>query len=77
MPLLDQRRTLERHGEAAAIQRLNQEINAIVQMPDVKEKLLNAGVEPLGGAPKVLADFMQADNQRYGQLAKQLNIKAD
>ncbi len=62
---------------AATVQRLNQEINAIVQLADVKEKLLNAGVEPLGGAPKVLADFMQADNQRYGQLAKQLNIKAD
>lgn len=62
---------------AATVQRLNQEINAIVHMPDVKEKLLNAGVEPLGGAPKVLADFMQSDNQRYGQLAKQLNIKAD
>jgi tripartite-type tricarboxylate transporter receptor subunit TctC len=61
----------------AVVQRLNQEINAIVKLPDVKEKLLNAGVEPLGGTPKLLADFMHADNERYGQLAKQLNIKAD
>ncbi len=62
---------------AATVQRLNQEINAIVQMPDVKEKLHNAGIEPLGGAPEVLAGFIKADNERYGQLAKQLNIKAD
>lgn len=31
----------------------------------------------LGGSPQVLADFMKADNQRYGSLARELNIKAD
>jgi tripartite-type tricarboxylate transporter receptor subunit TctC len=62
---------------AAAIQRINQEINAVIKLPDVRERLIGAGVEPLGGAPSVLADFMKADTQRYGQLARELNIKAD
>jgi hypothetical protein len=31
----------------------------------------------LGGSSQVLGDFMRADRQRYGQLAKELNIKAD
>ena len=62
---------------AAAVQRLNQEVNAIIRMPDVRERLLGAGIEPLGGAPQVLADFMKTDAQRYGQLARELNIKAD
>jgi tripartite-type tricarboxylate transporter receptor subunit TctC len=62
---------------AAAIQRINQEINAVIKMPDVRERLIGAGVEPLGGTPQVLADFMKADTQRYGQLARELNIKAD
>ena len=62
---------------AAAIQRINQEINAVIKLPDVRERLIGAGVEPLGGTPQVLADFMKADTQRYGQLARELNIKAD
>ena len=62
---------------AAAVQRLNQEINAVIRMPDVRERFLGAGIEPLGGAPQVLADFMKTDTQRYGQLARELNIKAD
>jgi tripartite-type tricarboxylate transporter receptor subunit TctC len=61
----------------AAIQRINQEINEVLKMADVREKLGNAGVEVLGGSAQVLADFMKADNQRYGTLAKELNIKAD
>lgn len=62
---------------AAVVQRINQEINAVIKLPDVRERLLGAGVEPLGGGPQVLADFMKADTQRYGQLARELNIKAD
>ena len=62
---------------AAVVQRINQEINAVIRLPDVRERLLGAGVEPLGGTPQVLADFMKADTQRYGQLARELGIKAD
>lgn len=62
---------------AATVARLNREINEIIKLPDVREKLMGAGVEALGGSPQVLADFMKADNQRYGTLARELNIKAD
>lgn len=59
------------------IARLNQEFNAVLQMPDVRTRLAGAGLDVLGGAPQVLADFMKADNQRYGQLTRELGIKAD
>ncbi len=62
---------------AAAINRINKEINDALKLPDVREKFTNAGLETLGGTPQVLADFMKADNQRYGALARELNIKAD
>ena len=62
---------------AATVARLNREINEIIKLPDVREKLMGAGVEALGGSPQVLADFMKADNERYGTLARELNIKAD
>ena len=59
------------------IARLNQEFNTALQMPDVRTRLAGAGLDVLGGAPQVLADFMKADNQRYGQLTRELGIKAD
>ena len=62
---------------AAVVSRINQEVNDILKMPDVRDKLMGAGIEVLGRTPQLLADFMKADNQRYGSLAKELNIKAD
>ena len=62
---------------AATISRINREINEVIRMPEVRDKLMGAGVEVLGGSPQVLADFMKADNQRYGSLARELGIKAD
>jgi tripartite-type tricarboxylate transporter receptor subunit TctC len=62
---------------AAAITRLNQEINDALKLPDVRERFNGAGLEVLGGTPARLADFMKADHQRYGALARELKIRAD
>jgi len=62
---------------AAVVARLNREFNDVLQLADVREKLNGAGLDVLGGTPQVLADFMKADNERYGKLAKELNIKVD
>jgi tripartite-type tricarboxylate transporter receptor subunit TctC len=61
----------------AVVTRLNREFNDALQLPEVREKLAGAGLDVLGGTPQVLADFMKADNERYGKLARELNIKAD
>jgi len=61
----------------AAIARINQEINDALKLPEVREKFTGAGLEVLGGTPQVLADFMKADNQRYGNIARELKIRAD
>ncbi len=62
---------------AAVIARVNQEINDALKLPDVREKLANAGLEVLGGTPQTLASFVKDDTERYGKLAQELNIKAD
>ena len=62
---------------AAAITRLNMEINEALKLPDVRERFTGAGLEVLGGTPARLADFVKADHQRYGSLARELKIRAD
>ncbi|MCU0927378.1 MAG: tripartite tricarboxylate transporter substrate binding protein [Hydrogenophaga sp.] len=62
---------------AATVTRLNQEFNAVLQMPEVRTRLTAAGLELLGGTPQQLDALVKADHQRYGSLARELNIKAD
>ncbi len=62
---------------AAVTQRLNQEVNDALKLPDVRERLQKAGLEVMGGPAQVLAGFMKEDDQRYGALARELNIKTD
>jgi tripartite-type tricarboxylate transporter receptor subunit TctC len=62
---------------APVLARINQEVNEALKLADVREKFLNAGIEPLGGDAQTLANFMRNDDQRYGAIARALNIKAD
>lgn len=57
--------------------KINADINEVLKLAEVHDKLAAAGLDVLGGPAQVLGDFMKADRQRYGQLAKELNIKAD
>src|SRR5690606_41193449 len=43
------------------VQRMNREINAVLAMPEVKQKLNAQYMEPIGGSPQDLAKFMQQE----------------
>ncbi len=62
---------------AAVLSRINAEINAALQSPDVRERMLKAGLEPLGGDAARLQSFMKNDDARYGEIARRLNLRAD
>jgi len=65
-------------GTPSAVRaQINADINGLLKLSDVREKLTAAGLDILGGSDQVLGDFMKTDRQRYSQLAKELNIKAD
>ena len=46
-------------------------------MPDVTARLLGMGIEPVGGAPEVLARRIAEDNALYGRLTKEYGISAN
>ncbi|OGA29897.1 MAG: hypothetical protein A3I01_15785 [Betaproteobacteria bacterium RIFCSPLOWO2_02_FULL_65_24] len=57
------------------VERLNAEVNRIVKDPKfVKEKLLTAGLEPLGGTPQQLRELLQAEIANYARIAKAARI---
>lgn len=61
----------------AVIERLASEIGRIVKEPGVREKLLAAGVEPLGLPTAEAVKFFEREKATYVKIARARNIKAD
>ena len=61
----------------AVIERLSTETRKIMQDPELKQRFLNAGLEPAGNTPAEFADFMRKQNDRYASIVKQSGVKAD
>ena len=61
----------------AVVQRMNQEINTILDMPDVVAKLHAQFMEPIGGSPQNLASFMQTELRVMTPIIKRTGIKVD
>jgi tripartite-type tricarboxylate transporter receptor subunit TctC len=57
------------------VQRMNQEVNAVLAMPEVKEKLHAQYMEPIGGSPQDLQQFMQQELRVMTPIIKRTGIK--
>jgi len=62
---------------AAVIEKWNTEVNRILQMPDVKEKIASLGMEPKGGSPEAFAGFVRDDWAFWDKIIKTLGIRLD
>ena len=62
---------------AAIINRLHQEIARFLTRPDTREKLLNSGLEAVGGSAEQLAAVMKSEVTRLGKAIKDAGIKAN
>jgi len=59
------------------VQRLNTEIVRILREPDVKDRLLELGLDPASSTPQALGDFMRSERDRWATVIKTAGIKAD
>jgi tripartite-type tricarboxylate transporter receptor subunit TctC len=59
------------------IARLNQEIGKALSAPDVRDKLLAQGAEPMPGTPQAFAQFMQDEMAKWAPVVKQAGVKLD
>ena len=59
----------------AIVLKLNRAIDAILKSDDVKAKLLNLGVEPVGGSPEDFGRLFQAEHDKWGKVIKTAQIK--
>lgn len=59
----------------ATVTRLNQEVVKVLNLPDVKEKLLAAGTEVVGSSSSDLLQLMKAEMSKWGKIIRQSGIK--
>ena len=62
---------------APVVKRLNEEVARAVRLPDVRERLIALGVDPVGGTPEELARVLARDLEKWTAVAKAANIKSD
>ncbi|MFN0163656.1 MAG: Bug family tripartite tricarboxylate transporter substrate binding protein [Burkholderiales bacterium] len=57
--------------------RLNREVNAVLQSPEVRQKFIEAGVDPVTSTPEAFTEVLRRDYEKYGRIIKAANIKVD
>jgi len=60
-----------------AVERLNREITAILQRPDIRSRLLAMGIDAVPSTPQGLAEFTREQSQSYVRLIKEFNIQPE
>jgi tripartite-type tricarboxylate transporter receptor subunit TctC len=57
------------------ITKLNENINVVLKMPEIRERLARQGLIPGGGSPEALRDLLGADLDKWGKLIKEIGLK--
>ena len=61
----------------AAIAKINSELHALLQQPDVRELLAKQGMNAAGGAPERLGTLLKSELTRWARVVSAAKIKAD
>ena len=62
---------------AAIVNKINRDVNTILAMADVQERMDTFGAEDGGGTPEKFAQFIRAEQEKWAKVVKDANIKLD
>ncbi len=61
----------------AMAQRMNDDVNKVLAMPDVQEKMDQYGAEDGGGSIQKFADFIKSEQEKWKVVAKAASVRVD
>jgi tripartite-type tricarboxylate transporter receptor subunit TctC len=59
------------------VMRLNRELNAILQAPDVRDMIIGTAGEIVGGTPEAFGVFIRAETERWAEVIQKANIQPE
>lgn len=62
---------------AAIAAKLNAEVVRIMQSPEIRQRTLREGTETTSATPEQFAAFMQEEQERYGRIIREKQIRAE
>ena len=62
---------------AAIVNKINRDVNTILAMADVQERMDTFGAEDGGGTPEKFAQFIRVEQEKWAKVVKDANIKLD
>lgn len=64
-----------RGAPAAVVARLNKEVNAALDQPDTKQRLIQIGFDPDPSTPQEFSAFIDSEVALYGKIVKEAGLK--
>ena len=61
----------------AIVDKLAADFAKVLAMPDVRKKLVDIGLEPVGSSPAEFAAIVRNDHEKWGQVIRKAGIKLD
>lgn len=62
---------------SAVAERIARDVTAVLEQPDVRERLNGFGIVPVGGTPAAANRFVADESAKWGRVIKSANIKID
>ncbi len=59
------------------IERLNKEVGAVLEMPDIQERYAAGGSTVTGGTPEQFYEILKSELAKYGKLVREAGIKGE
>ena len=56
------------------VERLNRDLNAVLALPEMRQKLAEQGAETIGGAPEAFARHISAEREKWSRVIRTANI---
>jgi tripartite-type tricarboxylate transporter receptor subunit TctC len=56
---------------------LNEQINLVLQQPELRRRLISQGMVPVGGTPQAVVDRLPQESGKWGQIINAAKVKAE
>jgi tripartite-type tricarboxylate transporter receptor subunit TctC len=61
----------------AIVNRLSQEIARVLRLPDVRERLLSQGIEPVSNTPEEFTAYVRSEMAKWARVVKASGARAE